>query len=125
MIVRMKMVRHLVENNLVNDIQHGFKEIRGTLTNLQIYMKALTTAMDKQKPVEDKNCHKAFDTSPHARLLTKIDAYQIKGKIFDWIKTFLTGREQQVEMKGSKYKVAVTSGVLHGSVLGPLLFFDI
>ena len=57
-------------------------------------MKALNTAMDQQKSVEDKNCHKAFDTFPHARLLTKIDAYQIKGKIFDWIKTFLTGREQ-------------------------------
>ena len=61
---------------------------------------------------------KAIDRVPHERLLLKLHPY---GLLLSWIRDFLSGRTQQVILEGKKSNVAsVTSGVPHGSVLGPL-----
>ena len=42
-----------------------------------------------------------------------------------WIEDFLMGRGQVVKVAGAiSERCVVSSGVPHGSVLGPLLFFD-
>ena len=62
---------------------------------------------------------KAFDKIPHRRLL---HYYGINGNIAKWIKSFLTGRTQQVVVNGtSSSSVASTSGVPQGTVLGPFM----
>ena len=66
---------------------------------------------------------KAFDTVPHQRLIQKLDHYGIRGNILEWIKCWLTSRTQNVVVVGESSDPAyVKSGVLQGTVLGPLMF---
>ena len=66
---------------------------------------------------------KAFDRVPHQRLLYKLSHYDIQGSLLSWIQVFLTKRTQEVTLEGVlSIQCFVTSGVPHGTVLGPLLF---
>ena len=66
---------------------------------------------------------KAFDTVPHARLLTKLKYYGITGQLLDWIKDFLTNREQSVRVGNQiSDNVNFISEIPQGSILGAILF---
>jgi hypothetical protein len=124
-IVKEKIKMHLEQNNLIKPSQHGFMPGRSCAMNLIIFQDALTQALDNGIPADIfyLDFAKAFDKVPRERLLIKLEAKGITGKVQNWIREWLTGRTQVVMVQGEKSEPGnVDSGITQGTVLGPPLF---
>ena len=55
--------------------------------------------------------------------MSKVEGCGVGGKVYNWIKNCLNGREQRVIINGKHSDwCIVLSGIPQGSVLGPILF---
>ena len=80
--------------------QHGFRSGRSCCTQLLEVIQDWADAIEDRKPVDMiyLDYRKAFDSVPFERLLVKLYAYRIRGKLLQWIREFLTNRKQKLSV---------------------------
>ena len=120
-----QLYAYLEDHKLLYTSQYGFRKKHSTeLAALELIDKVTFLMQEGKTPVGIfLNMSKAFDTLNHDILLDKLAFYGISGVNKDLFKCYLSNRKQYVQFNGEdSHMLNIRTGVLQGSILGPLLF---
>ena len=120
-----RLQEYIVRNNILYDLQFGFRESHSTFHALSFLCSKLQQAIDDGQYAIGVflDFSKAFDTINHDILFQKLEHYGIRGITLKWFKSYLFNRRQAVSFQNVlSQEEFITCGVPQGSILGPLLF---
>ena len=101
--------------------QFGFRQKHSTENALVTLIENISDALDNNdfSIAIFLDLRKAFDTVNH---ITPF--YGVRGIVFDWVKNYLSNREQYVSYDDEdSVKQPIKCGVPQGSILGPILSY--
>ena len=112
-------------NSLITNHQYGFCPTFSTLYTLPDATEFVRVNLDTGLCVLGLflDLSKAFDMVDHSVLLPKLSLFGVHGVPLEWLRSYLSGRSQQVLVNGiSSSILPILKSVLQGSVLEPILF---
>lgn len=116
---------YLEVNNILTVHQSGFRSNHSCETAIQLVIDDWKLLVNKGNIVGVifMDLKRAFETVDRDRLLDKLYHYGIRGRVLEWLRSYLNNRKQQVKFQNKYSELIKTKyGVPQGSVLGPLLF---
>lgn len=120
-----RVLEFLKLKNVLTPCQHGFRPGKSTETASFYFIDYIYKNLDQGKYVVSIlfDLTSAFDTVNNAFLAIKLENIGIRGKILDWIISYMSTRKLTVKYQNVVSDLNdVNLGVPQGSVLGPLLF---
>ena len=124
-IIHSQLVNYFVQNKLLSDTQYGYRSGCSTeFASMELSDRIYNYLGNCQIPFAVfLDLSKAFDTLDHNILLHKLDHYGIRGVAKQLFESYITNRQQFVQINNIRSKVITTNiGVPQGSVLGPIIF---
>ena len=120
-----KTIEILIQHKVFYALQFGFHLNTSTNNALMSITENMQSHLDKNELTTrvSIDLRKAFDTTDHDILLTKLDHYWIRGLAKSWFCSYLKRRQQFVNIGNQASTIKeIVSGVAQGSVVGLLLF---
>nr|CAH8820128.1 unnamed protein product [Trichobilharzia regenti] len=124
-VIKDQMSDYFLKHKLINLSQHGFLKKRSCVTCHIDFFNEVTYRRDRRELVIILyfDIRKAFDRVPHSLLVGRLCSLGIRNPLYNWIKSFLYDRNQTTKVGSMTSRPRpISSGVIQGSVLGPLLF---
>ena len=114
------LVSFLNGDGFFHETQFGFRPNHFTSHATTLLIENITEAFEAKQAMVDVflDLSKVFDTIDHGILLSKLFHYGIRGIPYDWFKSYLTNRQQQVMCQNVLSNVKfINIGVPQGSIL--------
>jgi hypothetical protein len=125
-LVSQQLATYLKDNRLLPDLQSAYRSHHSTETAVLKVLSDILLALDSSDlaVLTLLDLSAAFNSVDQETPLGRLQqSYDLEGMVFDWFRSYLSGRTQCVHSLSTK---SVPSAVLHsvpqGSVLGPILF---
>ena len=115
-ITHSNVMNYLCTNNILSDVQHGFRKSRSCETQLIMLVSDIAKSLNNGGQLDAAllDLRKDFDKVNHRKLCLKLEHYGIRGD---------SNRTQKVIVEGKiSDSITVILGVPEGTVLGPLFF---
>ena len=124
-VIYSRLYSYLISKRILHPNQFGFRKSHSTSHALNYSISEIQKSLNDNKHVVGIyiDLSKAFDTIDHAKLLSKLSRYGIRGNAHALLSSYLSNRTQYTEVLDEcSEKLFIKYGVPQGSVLGPLLF---
>ena len=102
-VIRDSLIKHTMDQNLFYYQQHGFvlgRSCMAQLLEVCIWSELTKGTWCSYIDLIYTDFWKSFDTVPRQKLLRKLKAYGVPGKLLEWIREFLSGPRQRVVFNG-------------------------
>lgn len=129
-VVHTQIIEYLETNNILPDLQSGFRKGRSTASALSDVVGNILESRDQGEAslLILLDFSRAFDAINISLLISKLIFYGFDQQTVTWFRSYLTNRSQCVEIRRMDGSITMSAdchvlrGVPQGSILGPLLF---